>query len=546
MKSQALRDAILTHLRGAPAPASSRDLARRFLKIDSPDEETCRRLLVPLLESAPGVTHSSDQGWMAHPDGPGGAAAAAVEPSPRAAPGQPSPPRIGRAPDSLPIPLPPPESLRDFIALASDGAGPAGSGSVRSIYLLPVLEGEPCRLERIPEAPPDDEPLPEDREAAESGGPAKDRGSDRADPPRSAGPTREDLESLVETVGDLPLLCHRVGRELDPVRRACADAGLTLAARRISVAKLGHLLLGLKASHTTLDLAAALGVESRGPDDGAGRVRLAAACFLRLVPILEERGIDNLEMLLEFQEMPAAPSDLSRYAFTADDLKALPATPGIYRFLDREGEVIYVGKAKNLRNRVGSYFAPSAASSAKGRAILDQVHRLEVDPVASDLEAALVEADLIAAHRPRLNRQFEVHERPAPYGPRLSLAVVMRDVPVVDATGIACTIHFTRAGRYVAKVRGIDDRPESGAWSRAARLVDAYFGSPESSRRPGDAPAADHDIDWQLVATYVREHRDEIHLLDLDECASADEAVDRLRVLVGAVSAGAHGRTVAR
>jgi len=94
------------------------------------------------------------------------------------------------------------------------------------------------------------------------------------------------------------------------------------------------------------------------PDDCRGRARIVAGSFLRLVPRLEERGIDTIDALLEYQDMPAAPLDLSAYAFTADDLKALPAGPGVYRFIDREGRVIYVGKAKNLLRAVGSYFAP--------------------------------------------------------------------------------------------------------------------------------------------------------------------------------------------
>src|SRR2546428_5932015 len=116
--------------------------------------------------------------------------------------------------------------------------------------------------------------------------------------------------------------------------------------------------------------------------------------------------------------MPAAPLDLSAYAFGADDLKALPAGPGVYRFLDRNGEVIYVGKAKNLRSRVGSYFTPSARGTAKGRAVLEQAHSLRIEPVASELEAVLPEAALISEDRPPPNRQVEVHGRPAPPGPR--------------------------------------------------------------------------------------------------------------------------------
>src|SRR5207245_1744444 len=101
--------------------------------------------------------------------------------------------------------------------------------------------------------------------------------------------------------------------------------GIPFQPRVISAARLGHLLLGLKANHAAIDLAAALGLVARGPDDCRGRVRVVAEAYLALAALLEERGVDCLEAVLGFQEMPPAPIDLSPYDFTADDLRAVPA-----------------------------------------------------------------------------------------------------------------------------------------------------------------------------------------------------------------------------
>jgi len=540
----ALQEAILVHLRGAGGALSSRALAARFLKIDHPDEETCRRLLAPFLMSVPGLLHRPGHGWVLAPRSPAAMPPAAV-------------------PDVVPAAAP--SSLRDFVALASEGAGPAGSGGVRAVSILPVLGGEECQEEHFPSWAFDGEGQGEGDAPLETDGEGAPQR--RADP---AGLLPEDLAALAEAIGDLPVVCHRMAREVEPIGRAALLAGVPFRPPVVSASRLGHLLLGLKANHAALDLASALGLEVRGVDDHRGRVRLVAAAYLKMIAILEERGIRSLAALLEYQEMPVAPLDLSGYAFAAEDLKALPSGPGVYLFRDRQGAVIYVGKAKNLRVRVGSYFVPAARGTAKGRAVLERANSFEVQTVASELEAALLEAALIAEHRPPLNRQYEVHERPAPYGPRLNLVVVLPDALPAKGARDSCTLHLLRGGRYLGRQAGEPhdagpDRPRGGdSWRRLAETIaaayfpDAAQGRARSSRprRPGSVSGAPSrgagplreegvDIDWQLVASYVRAHRDEVNALDVDECASPREALTRLRVLMQAACSGG-GRVVAR
>jgi excinuclease ABC subunit C len=90
-------------------------------------------------------------------------------------------------------------------------------------------------------------------------------------------------------------------------------------------------------------------------------------------------------------------------AFDVDSfLAALPAKPGVYRMLAADDSILYVGKARQLRNRVASYFH-GRAHAEKTQAMLAQVARVEVTVTASETEALLLEYNLIQRHRPRYN-----------------------------------------------------------------------------------------------------------------------------------------------
>lgn len=93
-------------------------------------------------------------------------------------------------------------------------------------------------------------------------------------------------------------------------------------------------------------------------------------------------------------------------------LENLPATPGVYQFKDSEGKVLYVGKAKSLRNRVRSYFqARSAPARGSGSARLDMMMRRTVDveliTTNSEVEALLLEITLIQKLKPKYNVNFK-------------------------------------------------------------------------------------------------------------------------------------------
>jgi excinuclease ABC subunit C len=84
------------------------------------------------------------------------------------------------------------------------------------------------------------------------------------------------------------------------------------------------------------------------------------------------------------------------------NLKNLPAAPGVYQFLNKNGKVIYVGKAKNLKNRVRSYFQ-SNITSPKTLALVNKIEDFQIFVTDSELEALILENNLIKQLKPRYN-----------------------------------------------------------------------------------------------------------------------------------------------
>ena len=86
-----------------------------------------------------------------------------------------------------------------------------------------------------------------------------------------------------------------------------------------------------------------------------------------------------------------------------EKLKLLPENPGVYIMKDAAGKIIYVGKAVVLKNRVRQYFQSSRNHTPKVRAMVAKVADFEFIMTASEVEALILECNLIKKHRPRYN-----------------------------------------------------------------------------------------------------------------------------------------------
>ena len=86
-----------------------------------------------------------------------------------------------------------------------------------------------------------------------------------------------------------------------------------------------------------------------------------------------------------------------------ENLKKLPDKPGVYMHKDKLGNIIYVGKAVNLRNRVRQYFQSSRNMAPKVRSMVSQIAEFEYITVGSEMEALILECNLIKKYRPKYN-----------------------------------------------------------------------------------------------------------------------------------------------
>jgi excinuclease ABC subunit C len=121
-----------------------------------------------------------------------------------------------------------------------------------------------------------------------------------------------------------------------------------------------------------------------------------------------------------------APADLDMQAldFAAGEKpewSALPDRPGVYLFRDRDGRVIYVGKARSIRKRVQNYFGAPSGLMARTQALMMVARRVEWVVVTGEVQALMLEFSLIQQHKPRYNVRYR-DDKSYPY-----LAVTLKD-----------------------------------------------------------------------------------------------------------------------
>jgi DNA polymerase III subunit epsilon len=125
-----------------------------------------------------------------------------------------------------------------------------------------------------------------------------------------------------------------------------------------------------------------------------------AEILIRLLGMLHDSGCETLSGAVAFSA-----SSTSRYSYKLALAEDLPTTTGVYLMRDGAGQVLYVGKARNLRRRVRAYFGPGGRHSRLIGRALEQLERIETRPCGSEFEALLAESTLLHEMKPPCNRR---------------------------------------------------------------------------------------------------------------------------------------------
>lgn len=210
----------------------------------------------------------------------------------------------------------------------------------------------------------------------------------------------EVLPALLEFVGDAVIVGHNVRFDLSFLNAAAERLGYgRLPNRSVDTAGLARRLVRSEVRNLKLGTLAA---HFRSPVTPTHRALDDARATAHVLwGLLERAGILGVTHLEDLLTLPTARGTPHYRKIELAD--GLPRRPGIYLFKDRNGDVFYVGKAKNLRARVRSYFYGDPRR--KIGSMLRELHSIDHRVCETELEAEVVEIRLISAHAPRHNRR---------------------------------------------------------------------------------------------------------------------------------------------
>lgn len=223
----------------------------------------------------------------------------------------------------------------------------------------------------------------------------------------------------------------------------------------------------------------------------------------------------------------------------------VPHKPGVYLMRDRFNRVIYVGKARDLRKRVGSYFLPSKLAQAdlKTRAMLDATWNFETHTVRSEAESVLLEGKLIKEYRPRYNVSFRDDKRfllvkvdLSEEWPRFRLARFKKDDgsryfgPYAHAGALRQTLNFMRKKFGVLTFgRGSPTERElkSATYQVPVRLSE--ISADQYRERVLQASEFLEGKSREMIATLEEEMRKAAKKMDFEKAAELRNMIDDLR-----------------
>jgi len=318
------------------------------------------------------------------------------------------------------------------------------------------------------------------------------------------------LAGLIGWIGDGPLLFDGFGNQISLFYRAAREAaGLDPENPVWSLRQLARRTHADAALASREDLASRLGVRALQSDS----IELMTAHLAELFGAwCEQSGIDALSSLSDFEEWLEAGDekiDFSRYAFDRDFLRTCPRAPGVYLMRDRSGSLLYVGKAADLARRLSCYFTGRYGRDDKTERLHKSLYDIELRVTGSELEALLLEDELIKKHQPPVNTQRIVHPRP---GQRLSRYPRILVLPASDPD--RAMLYFYNPDHALQNLE--TDRAAPDLDRIRDMIISVFF---TAADRTGE------DERSEIAASWLSLHQEEVRSINMRLVSRPEEAV---------------------
>lgn len=222
-------------------------------------------------------------------------------------------------------------------------------------------------------------------------------------------------DTVVAFIGDATILGHNVGFDIGFLNGELKRLGRPHCINeRIDVMGLAMRLLPELRRPNLDKVARAVGLNPRHVHRAGIDAETAGQAGLRLAAKARAAGHTSVERFRALSMPPErrAKDDVGRGRAVLDRslLADIPKRPGVYVMRDAHDRVIYVGKARNLRDRVGSYYSQPLGYRRKMDGLLESLVRIDVEVTGCELEALILESQLIRRYQPRYNTAMRSHE----------------------------------------------------------------------------------------------------------------------------------------
>jgi DNA polymerase-3 subunit epsilon len=215
----------------------------------------------------------------------------------------------------------------------------------------------------------------------------------------------EALPRFLAFAGERTLVAHNASFDLGHLNAAQqALVGRPLDLPALCTLRLARRLLPDLRRRSLDSVSTALGIACFDRHRALPDARIAAEILCVFLERAAERNIGRLDELLDFQRSAADGRPFVVHVPRAR-LESVPLAPGVYHLLGADGRLLYVGRARRLRERLGAYFANARGHSARVLELIRHVYDFRITETGSELAASLLEARQIRELKPPYNRQ---------------------------------------------------------------------------------------------------------------------------------------------